>query len=102
MFSDQLLTTNIQYRQGLHFRKGWQDKWKAMLHGVVDELVDNTNYLHTMQRNFNESRIRRTRLMFANHGWYNWDGNERNLPALETLPRWDSRCNVFFSLALAD
>ena len=59
------------------------------MHGVVDELMNNTNYLNTMKRNFEESRIRRTRLMFNRHGWYDWDGNESNIPILESLPRND-------------
>ena len=76
---DQLLTKNIQYRHGLHFRKNWKKKWSTLMHGVVDELLNNTNYLDTMKRNFDDSRIRRTRLMYQRHGWYNWDGNESNI-----------------------
>ena len=66
---DQLLTTNMNYRAGLHFRHGWKKKWRTLMHGVVDEMMDNTNYLDTMHRNFEESRIRRTRKMFERHGW---------------------------------
>ena len=66
---DQLLTKNIQYRTGLHFRQNWKQKWRTLMHGVVDEMMDNTNYLDTMHRNFEESRIRRTRKMFERHGW---------------------------------
>ena len=86
---DQLLTKNIHYRHGLHFRQNWKQKWSVLMHGVVDELLNNTNYLHRMKRNFEESRIRRTRLMFNRHGWHDWDGNEHHLPVIGPSPRQD-------------
>ena len=56
------------------------------MHGVVDEMLDNTKYLENMKRNFNDARIRRTRKMFQIHQWNDWNGDEAVIPDIEPAP----------------